>query len=172
MEFLADTENVAWMQGQFQGDYQAFGEWVVDVFQNPTSPPTESLDTTVTNRTPSNAENVFLPERLDPQQESAQVMPTEFPNLENRDTTSVARDDQNNTTLPEPTELPIFDPELLTDEGFKQTLSEGFSPERFNRAMHTLNQYGPEEGMRRLKESDSAIATQIERIIQRPQEDH
>jgi hypothetical protein len=170
MGFLADPENAAWMQGQFQGDYQAFGEWVVDVFQNPTPPPIEDLGTTVTDETPNNVENDFLPERLDPQQESAQVMPTELPNFENGDT-RVGSDAGNNAILPEPTELPVFDSELLMDEGFKQTLSESFSPERFNRAMQTLNQYGPKEGMRRLKELDPAVATRIERFVQQPKED-
>ena len=169
MDFLADSENAAWMQGQFQGDYQAFGEWTVDIFQNPTTP-TESLGTTVRDETPINIENDLLPERLDPQQENVQEIPTELPMLENVDT-DVASDTENNAILSEPFELPVFTPELLTDEGFKQTLSESFSPERFNRAMQTLNQYGPKEGMRRLKELDPAVATQIERFVQQPKED-
>lgn len=170
MKFLADPENAAWMQGQFQGDYQAFGEWVVDVFRNPHTSSTQSLHTTVTDEVPSNVENDFLPERLDPQQENARAVPTQLPNFENGDT-DVGSDTGNNATHSETTELPAFTSELLTNEDFKKTLSEHFSPERFNRAMRTLNQYGPKEGMRRLKESDPAIATRMERIIQRSQED-
>ncbi len=169
MGFLANPENTAWMQGQFQGDYQAFGEWAVDVFQNPSPPPTEPVSTTGTDETLINAENDFLPEPLDPQEENVQVLPTELPNFENRDT-RVGSDFGNNATLPETTELPAFTSELLTNDDFKQTLRESFSPERFNRAMQILNQYGPKEGMRRLKESDPAVATRIEGIIERPKE--
>ena len=57
-------------------------------------------------------------------------------------------------------------PDLPTEADFQQTLSGGFSPERINTAMQTLNRYGPEEGLRRLKESDPKIAPHIERIIQ------
>jgi len=42
------------------------------------------------------------------------------------------------------------------------TLKSRFSSERFERAMSTLERYGPEEGLRRLKENDPEIAKQIE----------
>ncbi len=44
--------------------------------------------------------------------------------------------------------------------------NEHFSQQRFNAAVQTLSQHGPEEGLRRLKESDPEIATQIEKFIQ------
>lgn len=171
IEFLADPENTAWMQGQFQGDYQAFGEWVVDVFQNPTPSSVDFLGPTVEDEPLNNVENDFLPERLDPQQESAQITPTELLNLENKDTTSIPGDDRNKEIVRETRELSVFAPELLTDEGLKKTLSESFSPERFNRAMQTLNQYGSKEGMRHLKELDPAVATEIERFRQQSKDD-
>lgn len=43
------------------------------------------------------------------------------------------------------------------------TLREQFSSERFDRAMSTLERYGPEEGLRRLRENDPEIAKRIER---------
>lgn len=58
-------------------------------------------------------------------------------------------------------------PDLLTEADFEKTLRERFTPERFNRALFTLNQYGPEEGLRRLKESDPEIAKHIEKQLQR-----
>ena len=42
-------------------------------------------------------------------------------------------------------------------------LKAQFSLKRFERAMSTLNQYGPKEGIRRLKESDPEVANHIER---------
>ena len=61
-------------------------------------------------------------------------------------------------------------PDLPTDADFETALREHFSPQRFNTAMETLNQYGPKEGLRRLKESDPEVAAQIERLIQRNKE--
>lgn len=43
------------------------------------------------------------------------------------------------------------------------TLQAQFSSERFERAMSTLGKYGPEEGLRRLKENDPEVAKQVER---------
>ena len=42
------------------------------------------------------------------------------------------------------------------------SLKEQFSSERFERAMSTLDRYGPEEGLRRLRENDPEVAKQIE----------
>lgn len=55
-----------------------------------------------------------------------------------------------------------------TTERIEATLIEQFNPEhlkRLSRAMETLNQYGPEEGLRRIKESDPEIAKQLENIL-------
>lgn len=62
-----------------------------------------------------------------------------------------------------------FLPELPSEEDFEKALRQRFSPERFNRALSTLNQYGPEEGLRKLKESDPEVAAHIERKIKRPE---
>lgn len=50
------------------------------------------------------------------------------------------------------------EPELPSEENFETALREHFSPERFRRAIQTLNQYGPKEGIRRLKKSDPEVA--------------
>jgi len=67
-------------------------------------------------------------------------------------------------------QLGIKTPELPTDADFETALRERFSPQRLNTAMETLNQYGPKEGLRRLKESDPEVSAQIERLIQRNKE--
>ena len=54
-------------------------------------------------------------------------------------------------------------PEAPTGEEVETALREQFSSERFDRAMSTLERYGPEEGLRRLKESDPEVAEQVER---------
>ena len=60
-------------------------------------------------------------------------------------------------------------PELPTPKSLETALRTQFSPQRFNRAMQTLNQYGPEEGLRRLKSSDPEVAKQVERLLPKPQ---
>ena len=54
-------------------------------------------------------------------------------------------------------------PELPTAEGVETQLSERFSPERLEKAREVLERYGPEEGMRRLREDDPEVAAQFER---------
>ena len=61
-------------------------------------------------------------------------------------------------------------PELPPEESLETVLRQQFSPERFSRAMNTLNQYGPEEGLRRLKDSDPEVATQVEQLLPKRQE--
>lgn len=59
--------------------------------------------------------------------------------------------------------------DALNEEDIKTAFRDQFSPERFNRALQTLNQYGTEEGLRRLKESDPEVAKRIERLLSKHQ---
>ena len=54
-------------------------------------------------------------------------------------------------------------PEPPTAAGMETQLSERFSPERLEKARQVLERYGPEEGMRRLREDDPEVAAQYER---------
>ena len=54
-------------------------------------------------------------------------------------------------------------PEPPTAAGIETQLSERFSPERLQKAREVLERYGPEEGMRRLREDDAEVAAQFER---------
>lgn len=58
---------------------------------------------------------------------------------------------------------------LPTAESLETSLREQLSPERFTRAMSLLNRYGPQEGLQRLKETDPALASQIETQLQNRQ---
>ena len=96
-------------------------------------------------------------------------------------------DSPHETPVPAETEVPLepahFQPpdledigtlsgielELPTAESLETSLREQLSPERFNRAMSLLNRYGPEEGLQRLKETDPALASQIETQMQNRQ---
>ena len=63
-------------------------------------------------------------------------------------------------------------PERPIDVTLEKALRSQFSPQRFTRAIQTLNQYGPEEGLRRLKAADPEVAAQVERLLQRKSEDY
>lgn len=54
--------------------------------------------------------------------------------------------------------------ERYFEEGFKSSLQERFPPERFKRAMEVLAHFGPEEGLRRLREIDPAFAREVEQL--------
>ena len=60
-------------------------------------------------------------------------------------------------------------PELPTNKSLETALRKQFSPERFHRALQTLNQYGPEEGLRRLKDTDPEVAKQVEQLLPKTQ---
>ncbi len=64
---------------------------------------------------------------------------------------------------PAPTDVPETPTNLPAVEGLETSLKERFSPERFDRVMSTLERYGPEEGLRRLRANDPEVAKQIER---------
>lgn len=61
-------------------------------------------------------------------------------------------------------------PELPTNKSLETALRKQFSAERFHRALQTLNRYGPEEGLRRLKDTDPEVAKQVERLLPKTQE--
>ena len=50
----------------------------------------------------------------------------------------------------------------LTPEGIEAELSEGLSPERFDKAQQLIDEYGLEEGLRRLREMDPEEARRFE----------
>ena len=51
----------------------------------------------------------------------------------------------------------------LTLQGIEAELNQGLSPEQFDKAQQLIDQYGTEEGLRRLRESDPEAAQQFER---------
>ncbi len=74
------------------------------------------------------------------------------------------------TPAPGLTDAPQAPTHLPTVEGLEASLKARFSAERFERAMSTLERYGPEEGLRRLRESDPEVAKQVENARYRNRE--
>ena len=163
-EFLSEEDNVSWMMTHFQGDYMAFGEWTADVVRNPSVPPAET-PVVVDSSTPLSR---------DSEADTASNTPLntlereKIPSLEVGDETLTADDKHIDVESLEA--LTPEMPELPPEESLETVLRQQFSPERFSRAMNTLNQYGPEEGLRRLKDSDPEVATQVEQLLPKRQE--
>lgn len=171
--FLSESENVTWMMNHFQGDYMAFGHWVMDVLQNPvpllpeTSP---FVDMNEVSDPPSNGsltpEGTYMP-AIAPE-ENVRIRSPERPAASGLQVPG-RNDFESENTAPSTIGIPEL-PELPSEERLKTILSEQFSVERFNSAIQTLNRYGPKEGFRRLKVSDPEVAKRIESVLLSPQE--
>jgi len=54
---------------------------------------------------------------------------------------------------------------LPTDEHIEASFPKQFDPQRFEKALTTLNQYGFKEGLQRIRKTDQEVATHLERIF-------
>ena len=68
-------------------------------------------------------------------------------------------------------EYPALSEQSLSERSLERQFSENFSTERFSRAMQTLKQYRPEEGIRHLKREDPEIAKQFERFFRKSRQE-
>ena len=171
-EFLKDERNYAWVSGKFQGNNKAFGQWVVQVLRNPAPSPVEQTPEPVFNESGSTFE---LPtdvgeiptdarDTAPPPIDAAKLSP-EPPALESAPR---ATETEVSELVTDPEiEIEKLIPELPTEAEFEAALREQFNPERYQKAMSTLNRYGPEEGLRRLKTDDPEIAKRIEPLLKR-----
>ena len=162
MQFTATEENTLWYLAYFGGEGDK--EWIDDTQRNAANivaSATSEIITAPTQQgltTPSHSTNIA--KEVDPQ--SSQ-----------REDVSIKSGLEERLQILEEIEAPFRGqqisevPKLPTEAAFKNALRERFSPQRFNTAMQTLNQYGPKEGLRRIKESDPEVAAQVERLIQR-----
>lgn len=162
VKFLIEEQNVPWMMTYFEGDFFAAARWVRDTLQNPTVPSIEPFNDGATDSLPQPVQQEhydIIPEHLVAPQTEAESLPTSTPPAVEVKESGI-EDNIKTLTTPEGREFP------LSEEHLENALREQFSPARFNRAIQTLNQYGVEEGLRRLKDSDPGIAKQLERLIQ------
>ena len=172
MEIMQDREIALWMSARFKGDQAAMSEWLMPVMKGAVSAGSAN-----SSSTPMDFEfpNRFLSDS--PPDEPTEQLPFVEPEpllsdpspTSTRKEPSIPDTEKSSAAAPtvEPekilTELSPEPPALPTDEELETALRERFSPERFERAMATLERYGPEEGLRRLREADPEIAKQMER---------
>jgi hypothetical protein len=178
-EFLEDERNYAWISGKFQGNNKAFGQWVIQILRDPVFSPVEQMPETVvgenTFELPTDA-GELPPDAQDPARPpiDAATLSSELPASEKTLPTTETEISELLTKPPKPIEIAGEEviPELpteadFTEADFEASLREQFSPERYQKAMATLNRYGPEEGLRRLKSADPEIAKRIEPLLKR-----
>ena len=166
-EFRSDWSHKIWMRGYFNG-YDGDVAWADNIRQNAASIATELTPADI-DTPPLLTESASTPNTthiLEEVSDTASLPDTHteaLPSLKN--SAQVPQTIQR--TEPELMKQHIRDiPGFLTEIQFQDTLRHHFSPERLNRALATLNQYGSKEGLHRLKESDPEVATRLENFIQ------
>lgn len=164
-EFLSEEQNLAWMMTHFEGDFMEFGKWTTDVLRNSAPPREETSAVVNSNKVPQSTHNVTDIDVSMSSLDSTKVDETSSAELQ--DETLTVNDEYMDVERSEALTSEVAD--LLSEEGLETALREQFSPEHFNRALHILNQYGPEEGLRRLKDSDPELAKRIERVLSKQQ---
>lgn len=168
-QFRSEAEaNSVWMRGYFNG-YVGDLEWAQEVRENAAGIVTDA-DNVDAIAEFTEFDTVVEPAPTDVAEESSGDEPKplllseEAPTIEG--VTQVPKTVEEievellKTLFPDERALP-------TQSNVEKALHEQFSPQRFNTAVQTLSQHGPQEGLRRLKESDPEIAVYIERLIQR-----
>ena len=165
-KITTNQENVLWIGARFKGDEAAFNEWWADVVavyevDDAVSPSLGPIDSEFSRKVGVDISSdlpdpdVSFAER---ETSAAEVREDSIiPNTETGEAAIPAVDPEKVITKvsPEPPLLP-------TDEGLETSLKVQFSSDRLERAMSILERYGPEEGLRRLRESDPEIAEQVE----------
>ncbi|RKU12959.1 hypothetical protein C6503_16585 [Candidatus Poribacteria bacterium] len=166
-EFRSDWNHKIWMRGYFNG-YDGDVAWADNVRQNAANIVTELTPADI-DTSPLRTESVTMPNTTHRVEEVSDTV--SLPNTHTealpalKDLAQVPQTIQR--TEPEPVKQHTPDiPGFLTETQFQDTLRAHFSPERLNRALATLNRYGSEEGLQRLKESDPEVATRLENFIQ------
>ena len=171
IKVMRDPEIALWVAARFKGDHAAFSEWFMPVMKG-----SESAGSASSLPTPTDFEfpDGFLSDipSDEPVEQGPFIEPQPFPKSVWEE---FAVPGTENSSAPTPTVEPekvIAEkspepPALPTVEELETALREQFSPERFERAMSTLERYGPEEGLRRLREADPEIAEQMKRYRDR-----
>ena len=173
IDLLGEDKYVAWIEKKFGSQPpSASQEWVNSTFEEIRLAEREKYLAAQGNDTTAST-NDFTPEseiEAPPADEQTPAN-TRDPSENILTVEDILSDDANTQQAGIETLTPTSPeaPELPNHKSLETALRTQFSPERFNRAMTTLNQYGPQEGLRRLKESDPEVAKQVERLLPKPQ---
>ena len=170
-------EKMAWLAGRFDTDSGGLTrrdgnpalKWVTDVQQNAASIVAAAETAEVnTSETPKAATPWDLSSIMESPaaSHSETEMSTTFDTNEHvpmTDTEIIAEIEKSLTPQPPPIPTPKRPaPPSGIQSNLEASLKAQFSSERFERAMDTLDKYGLEEGLRRLRVNDPEVAKQIE----------
>ncbi|MYB95724.1 hypothetical protein F4Y43_17890 [Candidatus Poribacteria bacterium] len=190
-EFLKNPRNALWLSARFDPVLdmgKTLGTWperlIADNFGDrtineilgiPSAIPSLSSEPTLLETSSTQLTEIFSDTELDHTipQEPVEVVKDNITLME-KNTPQILHEDITPENIAEIEPIP---PKLPTFQDFENTLRQQFDPERFsprriNAAIQTLNQYGPEEGLRKLKVSDSEVAREVQRLIEGQQEDN
>ena len=178
-----EDRNFAWFAGRFDADLDGVLrregnptlEWVRDVQHNAASivAGAEATGASVTDTdTPASLWDLSSVMESSPASHSE----TEVPTTPDTSGSVLMTDAEIEAAIEK--SLTRQTPDILTNQqpntpneiqsNLENNLKAQFSSERFEQAMDTLERYGPEEGLRRLRENDPEVASQIERHRNRP----
>ena len=167
-QFMRNSENAAWIGFRFKDDPEAYTAWKNQVrrrfekggISRATSESgdltRQGLAKTVVEPTTTLQQDIPIGENAvrDP---LVELEDSTTPDSPSREVTVPAVEPEKVVTKVSPST-----PALSTDAELEASLKERFSSERFEGAMSTLERYGQEEGLRRLRENDPEVAKQIE----------
>ena len=170
-ELVKTKDGTAWYLGQFgtavltasseQAGNPAF-EWLADVQQNAASIVAAAGETTRVDTPQAQQEAPSWDMSSVMESHSASDSETEMPTTPDTSRSAPMTDAEIEAAMrSQPRDIPTPQrPDSPSD--MEASLKAQFPSERFERAMDTLEQYGPEEGLRRLKENDPEVAKRIE----------
>ena len=152
--YFEDKENVAWVMTHFNGNYEAFGDWAVDVVRNPIDfdkEPEFNFDT-------QDLDNVVPPE----------IRPDLNPNQIPVKADDMLTDVTKGPVLPE-SERNIKDSEqqqIPINALFKEIVAnKRFTERQIHEGMELLRVFGNDEGIQRLKAIHPEMAEHLTQII-------
>lgn len=171
-------KNYPWLAGRFDIDFDgaimgntennpAF-EWVKDVQRNAASIVANAEATGASGTdTDTSASSWDLSSVMESPPVSSDATTGESqsifpPTPDGLEPPAISKPETDTTVAPGLTDVPKTPTELPTVEALEASLKEQFSSERFGQAMDTLERYGPEEGLRRLRANDPEVAKRIE----------
>ena len=172
MKMVQDREISLWIAARFQGDQEALSEWLMPLLKGSVS--TGSANSPAT---PTDFEfpDAFLFDSTSGKPVEQAVIVEPEPSLSDPIPTSIREESTIPSTENSSAAAPTVEPgKVLIEmspeppappmgEELETALRERFSSERFERAMSMLERYGPEEGLRRLRDADPEVVEQVER---------
>lgn len=167
--FFVEDANIAWAMQYFEGDYFAIGRWATDVLQHTEPTATEGPTPSETTGASSPTHDQ-LPDTA-PQSGRETMQSVTSPSFKEFEGTTEPEADIFTERETGSQAGLTLEAAKSTDESLETSLRESFSPTRFTRAMETLNRYGPEEGLRRLKTADPVVAAHVTRFLHKQQEE-